>query len=71
MDSCEFTWEGAAGRMERMTAANRRATVRWLRSLTIEKSVRIFEDLCEGIPELDSQRLPDAPPVALFKLWRN
>ncbi len=66
-----FTWEGSAARIDRMGEANRRAEEAWLRSLTIEESVRVFEDLSRGIPELVARSEPDPPPVVLFRLWRR
>ncbi len=43
----------------------------WLRSLTMEESIRIFEDLCSGIPEVIQRADRDPPPVVLFRIWRS
>lgn len=48
----QYTWEGAREAWRRMGEAAEKAHTRWLRSLTIEESVAIFEDLSRGIPEL-------------------
>ncbi|MBI4612224.1 MAG: hypothetical protein HY720_01305 [Planctomycetes bacterium] len=67
----EFTWENAAERWRRFGEANERATADGLRSLTLEEGIAIFEELCEGFPELGEVDPPDDPPVVLFKLWRD
>ena len=65
-----FTWEGAAERFRRLAQANLRATEEWLRQLSVEESIRIFEDLCQGAPERSPSPVPTAPPIALFRIWR-
>ena len=65
-----YTWRGAAEALERLAEANARADAEWLRSLTIEESARIIEDLCRGIPELGTPPSEtDPPPVVLFRMW--
>ena len=65
-----YTWKGAAEALERQAEANARADAAWLRSLTIEDSVRILEDLCRGIPEVGTPHSDtDPPPVILFRMW--
>jgi hypothetical protein len=66
----EFSWEGARESQDRLAAANERAWRAHLASLTTAESIRIFEELCEGIPELDRERPPLGHPVPLFRLWR-
>ncbi|MBI4606422.1 MAG: hypothetical protein HY721_31035 [Planctomycetes bacterium] len=66
-----YTWEGAAARLDRMAKANARADEAWLRSLSMEESARILEDLCRGIPELGVTSELDPPPVVLWRLWRS
>jgi len=66
-----YTWDGAAERLERMAARIARADEEWLRSLTMEESIRIFEDLCQGIPEVEPRPDRDPPPVVLFRIWRS
>jgi hypothetical protein len=66
-----YTWEGAPALLERMAKTNARADATWLRSLSLEESVRIFEDLCNGIPEVSVQLELDPPPVVLSRLWRR
>ena len=64
-------WEGFEEHYRRIGEANRRATEEYLRSLTVEESIEIFEDLCEGFPELrDRPPLPRDPPVPLFRIWK-
>jgi hypothetical protein len=65
-----FTWNGAAERLERLALANRRATIERLRSLSEEESIAIFEDLSEGIPEIENES-KSPPPVVLFRIWRR
>ena len=44
----------------------------WLRSLSVEDSIAIFEDLCAGIPELaDQDRAADPPPPVLASIWKR
>jgi len=43
----------------------------WLRSLAEEEPARIFEDLCEGIPEIQLRPERDPPPVVLSRIWRT
>lgn len=69
--STSSSWEGAAERFRRLGEANRKATERWLQSLTIEKSIAVFEDLCRGAPELNVERTPQGHPIPLFRLWRT
>jgi len=66
-----FTWEGSAARLDRMAKANARADAERLRSLSIEESIRLFEDLSRGIPELSERPELDPPPVVLFRLWKT
>jgi len=65
-----FTWTGAAEHLDRLAKANARAEEAWLRSLSIEESVRILEDLCRGIPEISINADLDPPPVVLWRMWR-
>jgi hypothetical protein len=66
-----YTWEGAAAHLDRLAEANARADAEWLRSLTVEESARILEDLCRGIPELAVDATLDPPPVVLWRMWRS
>ena len=66
-----FTWEGSANRLDRLARANAHADAAWLRSLSIEESILVFEDLSRGIPELGERVEPDPPPVVLSRLWRT
>ena len=66
-----YTWDGAAERLARLAKANARADAVWLRSLSVAESVRIFEDLCRGIPEIEPRSDLDPPPVVLSRLWRG
>jgi hypothetical protein len=66
-----YTWEGAARRLERLAEANARAEAAWLAGLSIEESIRIFEDLCQGIPEVSPAAAPDPRPVVLGPIWRS
>ena len=70
-DTPAFTWDGSRERLMRLGEANRKAWLEWLRSLTPEESTRVFEDLSEGIPELDKDRPASPPPVSLFRLWKS
>jgi len=65
-----YTWEGAAAQLDRLAKANASADEAWLRSLSVEESIRVFEDLSPGIPELSVATDLDPPPVVLFRLWR-
>jgi hypothetical protein len=65
-----YTWKGAAVRLGSLAKANAQADAIWLRSLSVEESVLIFEDLCRGIPELSDRSELDPPPVVLRRLWR-
>ncbi|MBI4585527.1 MAG: hypothetical protein HY717_16050 [Planctomycetes bacterium] len=67
----DYTWHGAKNRLQRMAKANARADEEWLRSLSMEESIRIFEDLCLGIPELGVTSQRDSPPVVLWRIWRS
>jgi hypothetical protein len=67
----KFTWDGAAERLRRTAARIAGADDAWLRSLSLEESIRIFEDLCNGIPEVPVQAQRDPPPVVLFRMWRT
>jgi hypothetical protein len=66
-----FTWKGSAARLDRLAKANAQADGDWLRSLSIEDSVLLFEDLSRGIPELSEHPDLDPPPVVLWRLWRS
>lgn len=66
-----YTWEQARERQDRLAEANRRATVEWLRSLTPEASIAVFEDLSRGIPENDRICQRDDHPVPLYKIWKS
>jgi hypothetical protein len=66
-----YTWEGAAERLQRMAARVARSDEAWLRSLSVEESIRIFEDLCRGIPEIPLRAERAPPPVVLFRIWRS
>ena len=66
-----YTWEGAGPLLERLAKANARADEAWLRSLSMDESARILEDLCRGIPELSVTSELDPPPVVLWRLWRS
>jgi len=66
-----YTWQGAAERLRRQADANARADAAWLRALTVEESIRIFEALCRGIPELEVVAREDPPPVVLSRLWKR
>jgi hypothetical protein len=65
-----YTWDGAALRLERLAEANARADKAWLTGLSTEESIRVFEDLCQGIPEISPVPYRDPPPVVLFPIWR-
>ncbi len=65
-----YTWDGAARRLERLAKANAQADEAWLAALSTEESIRIFEDLCQGIPEISPAPHRDPPPVVLFPIWR-
>ena len=66
-----YTWNGAAALLDRLGKANARADEAWLRSLSIEESALLLEDLCRGIPELDATSELDPPPVVLGREWRS
>lgn len=67
----DYSWEGAAEAWRRFAAANDRATAVWLSSLSEEESVRIFEELCEGIADAPlPEAIPDPAPVVLFRIWK-
>ena len=66
-----YTWKGAAEQLDRLAKANAHADEAWLRSLSIEESARILEDLCRGIPELEVTPELDPPPVVLWRIWRS
>ncbi len=66
----EPTWEGARVRMQSLAAANHRAWVEWLDSLSIESSIRAFEDLCTAYSEVVEDRLPKDRPLVLFTIWK-
>ena len=65
-----FSWEGFTNALKRLATANGRATADWLRSLTPEESIEIFESLSEGIPEIPFET-SHPPPVPLFRIWRD
>ncbi|MBI3098551.1 MAG: hypothetical protein HYY93_09970 [Planctomycetes bacterium] len=65
-----YTWEHARERIDRMAEANRVATEEWLRSLTPEESISIFEDLSRGLPENDRTLEREDHPVPLHKIWK-
>lgn len=65
-----FTWTDAPDRLRRFEAANRRAWIEWLDSLTPQTSVEAFEDLCRLHPEVADDRLPKPPPVVLASIWK-
>ena len=71
VDDKTYTWKGAREYLRRLGEANARATEAWLVSLTPEESIRIFEDLCRGIPELDVLTDTDGPPPVLCRAWRR
>ncbi|NUN48808.1 MAG: hypothetical protein HUU15_08285 [Candidatus Brocadiae bacterium] len=64
------SWANASEDWARLDSANRRATKDWLRSLAREESIRLFEELSEGIPEAEWAGAPDEPPVVLFRIWK-
>ena len=64
------SWSHAVEHWSRLAEANRKATTKWLQALPLEESLRIFEDLAEGIPELDFERTSTDHPIPLFKIWR-
>ena len=66
-----YTWNGAAERLKPMAKGIERADEEWLRSLTLEESIRILEDLCQGIPEVELRPDRDPPPVVRFRTWRS
>ena len=66
-----FTWKHAAERLDRLARANHRAEMRWLRSLSEEESIAIFEDLCQGIPGTERTDSSDPPPVVLGAIWNR
>ncbi len=66
-----YTWESAGARLDRLAEANARADETWLRSLSIDDSALILEDLCRGIPELGVTSDLDPPPVVLWRMWRS
>lgn len=66
-----YEWKGAGARLDRLAKANERADETWLRSLSVEESALILEDLCRGIPELRVIPELDPPPVVLWRLWRS
>jgi hypothetical protein len=65
-----YTWEGSATFLDRLAKANERADAAWLRSLSLEESALILEDLCRGIPEVPVASDEDPPPVVLCRIWR-
>lgn len=67
----EYTWIDAGARLHRLAKANAEADASWLRSLSIEDAVAIFEDLSRGIPELNERADRDPPPVVLVRIWRS
>ncbi len=66
-----YTWTGASDHLDRLAQANARADEAWLRSLSMEESACILEDLCRGIPELKMTAELDPPPVVLWRIWRS
>ena len=66
-----YAWKDAATQLDRLAKANARADEAWLRSLSIDESAVILEDLCRGIPELGVTSEWDPPPVVLWPLWRR
>jgi hypothetical protein len=66
-----YEWTGARAKLDRLAKANARADETWLRSLSVEESALILEDLCRGIPELDVTSELEPPPVVLWRLWRR
>ena len=64
------SWEGAADAWRRLGAANHLAWVRSLDEMTVEESIRVFEDLVKGIEGIGYERAPKPLPVVLFRLWR-
>jgi hypothetical protein len=64
-----MSWSRAAESWRRMGERADAAHGLWLESLSVEESIRILEDLTEGIPELDREDIPDDPPVVLFRIW--
>jgi hypothetical protein len=62
------TWKDAAVRLDRLAKANAQADATWLRSLSVDESVLIFEDLCRGIPEVSRRLDLDPPPVVMSRL---
>lgn len=66
-----YEWKGAREMLDRLAKANARADETWLRSLSMEESALILEDLCRGIPELCVSSELDPPPVVLWRLWRS
>jgi hypothetical protein len=71
MGEVRYTWKGAAERLRRLGEANARANEAWLRSLSVAESIQIFEDLCQGIPEISPSSERDPPPVVLARIWRT
>lgn len=70
-ETVDVTWDGAAERFARLAAANRRAWIEWLDSLTPDESVRVFQELTASHPEVAEDRLPKPEPVVLWRLWRS
>ena len=66
-----YSWKGAAEHLDRLAKANARADAAWLRSLSLEESACILEDLCRGIPELGMTTELDPPPVVLWRVWKS
>jgi hypothetical protein len=66
-----MTNHGWAAALERMSAASRRVHADRLRSLTVEQSLAILEDLCGGIPEFDRPGERRVHPVGLCKIWKR
>ena len=66
-----YEWKGARAKLDRLAKANARADEMWLRSLSVEDSALILEDLCRGISELGVTSELDPPPVVLWQLWRR
>jgi hypothetical protein len=65
-----YTWRDATEHLDHLAKVNARADEAWLRSLTMDQSVLIFEDLSRGIPEVRATSELDPPPVVLLRIWR-